>query len=42
LTPDQTADVLSFVLKSSKYAAGSTPLANKMDALLTIQLDAPK
>src|SRR5688572_11890781 len=24
LTPDQTADVLSFVLKSSKYAAGST------------------
>jgi mono/diheme cytochrome c family protein len=42
LTPDQTADVLSFVLKASKYAAGSTPLANKMDALLTIQLDAPK
>jgi hypothetical protein len=42
LTPDQTADVLAFVLKASKYAAGSTPLANKMDALLTIQLDAPK
>jgi len=42
LTPDQTADVLAYVLKSSKYATGSAPLANKMDALLTIQLDAPK
>jgi mono/diheme cytochrome c family protein len=42
LMPPQTADLLAFMLKSSKYSAGSTALEGKMDALLPIQLDAPK
>jgi mono/diheme cytochrome c family protein len=42
LTPEQTADVLAFVLKSSKYSPGSTALEGKMDALLPIEIDAPQ
>ena len=41
LTPAQTADVLAFMLKSSKYPAGSTALEGKMEALMPIQIDAP-
>ena len=41
LTPAQTADVLAFILKSSKYPAGSTALEGKMEALMPIQIDAP-
>src|SRR5262245_21438635 len=42
LMPEQTADVLAFMLKSSKFAAGSTALEGKTDALLPIKIDAPK
>jgi hypothetical protein len=41
LMPDQVADVLAFMLKQSKYAAGSTALEGKMEALIPIQIDAP-
>ena len=41
LTPAQTADVLAFMLKASKYAAGATALEGKMEALLPIQIDPP-
>ena len=42
LMPAQVADVLAFMLKSSKYPAGSTALEGKMEALLPIQIDAAK
>jgi S-disulfanyl-L-cysteine oxidoreductase SoxD len=42
LTPVQTADVLAFMLKSSKYSEGVTALEGKMEALLPIQIDAPQ
>jgi len=42
LMPAQTADLLAFMLKSSKYPAGSTALEGKMEALLPISLDALK
>ena len=35
-------NVLAFLLKASKYNAGSTALEGKMDALLPIQIDAPQ
>jgi mono/diheme cytochrome c family protein len=41
LMPDQVADVLAFMLKQSKYSAGSTALEGKMEALIPIQIDAP-
>ena len=42
LMPAQVADIMAFLLKSSKYPAGSTALEGKMEALLPIALDAPK
>ena len=42
LMPAQVADILAFLLKSSKYPAGSTALEGKVEALLPISLDAPK
>ena len=42
LMPAQTADVIAFMLKSSKYPTGSTALEGKTEALLPIQIDAPK
>jgi mono/diheme cytochrome c family protein len=42
LMPAQTADVLAFVLKASKFPAGSTALEGKVEALLPISIDAPK
>ena len=41
LMPAQVADILAFLLKSSKYPAGSTALEGKVEALLPISLDAP-
>jgi mono/diheme cytochrome c family protein len=41
LMPAQTADVLAFMLKSSKYPAGSSALEGKVEALLPISLDVP-
>ena len=42
LTPDQAAQVISFLLSQGKYPAGMTALAPKSDALLKITIDAPK
>ena len=42
LTPEQTADLLAYLLKSSKYPAGTAALEGKMEALLPITIDAPK
>ena len=42
LMPAQVADILAFLLKSSKYPAGSTALEGKVEALLPISLDAPQ
>jgi mono/diheme cytochrome c family protein len=42
LMPAQTADLLVFILKSSKYPAGSSALEGKVEALLPISLDALK
>ena len=42
LTPEQAADILSFVLSSGKYPAGTTALDAKIEPLLQIKLDAPK
>jgi len=41
LTPEQTADLLAYLLKSSNFAAGTMPLQGKMEALLPITIDAP-
>jgi len=40
LTADQAADLLAYLLKSSKYPTGSAALVGKMEALLPITLDA--
>jgi mono/diheme cytochrome c family protein len=42
LTPDQTADLIAAVLSTSKYPAGQMALANSMDALNSVKIDAPK
>lgn len=42
LSPEQTADVVAYMLNVSKYPAGAAELAPKVDALKTITIDAPK
>ena len=42
LKPDQVADVVAHILSSSKYPAGTTPLAASADQLKTIKINAPK
>jgi len=42
LTPEQAADVVSFLLSKDNYPAGSAALEGKMEPLLKIKLDAPK
>ena len=42
LTPQQTADVVSFLLSAGKYPAGTSELPKENDALKTIKLEAPK
>jgi mono/diheme cytochrome c family protein len=42
LTPAEAADLVAHLLNSSKYPAGSTPLATEVKPLLEIKLDAPK
>jgi mono/diheme cytochrome c family protein len=42
LTPEQTADVISYLLSVGKYPAGSADLPPKADDLKQITLDAPK
>ena len=42
LSPEQTADVVAYLLSVGKYPAGAADLAPKVDALKTITIDAPK
>jgi mono/diheme cytochrome c family protein len=42
LTPDQAAQVISYLLSQGKYPAGSAALPAKSDDLLKISIDAPK
>ena len=42
LTPEQTADVIAYMLSVGKYPAGSADLPGKADDLKQITLDAPK
>jgi mono/diheme cytochrome c family protein len=42
LKPEQTADIVAFILSHSKYPAGATELASTADALKPIQIVAPK
>ena len=42
LTPEQTADVIAYMLSVGKYPAGAADLPGKADALKEITLDAPK
>ena len=42
LTPEQTADVISYLLSVGKYPAGSADLPGKADDLKQITLDVPK
>ena len=40
LTPEQTADVLAYVLKRNGYPAGATDMASTMEALVAVTVDA--
>jgi mono/diheme cytochrome c family protein len=42
LTPEQAADIVSYLLSKDNYPAGSAALEGKMEPLLKIKLDAPK
>ncbi len=42
LKPEQTADIVAFILSHSKYPAGAAELASTADALKPIQIVAPK
>jgi len=42
LTPQQAADIVSHLLSSSKYPAGTTELGSKVEELMQIKIEAPK
>ena len=42
LTPEQAADIISFLLSKDAYPTGSAALEAKMEPLLKIKIDAPK
>ena len=42
LTPDQAADVISFLLSKDQYPAGSAALVGKTEPLSQIKIDSPK
>ncbi len=42
LTGDQTAEIIALMLSANKYPAGKMALANTMDALNPVKIDAPK
>ena len=42
LSPEQAADVISFLLSKDAYPSGSTALDSKMEPLLKIKIDSPK
>jgi mono/diheme cytochrome c family protein len=41
LTPEQTADVVSFILSFNKFPSGSTPLPSELDALKAVKMAEP-
>ena len=42
LTGDQTAEIIALILSHNKYPAGKTALANAMEPLNAVKIDAPK
>ena len=42
LTPAQAADIVAYMLASSKYKVGTTELESKAEALQQIKIEAPK
>jgi mono/diheme cytochrome c family protein len=42
LSPEQTAEIVAFMLSKDNYPAGSAALEGKMEPLLKITLEAPK
>jgi mono/diheme cytochrome c family protein len=42
LTPAQAADIVSYMLASSRFKSGSTELGSKTEALNQIKIEAPK
>jgi mono/diheme cytochrome c family protein len=42
LTPEQAADIISFMLSKDAYPAGSAALEGKIEPLAQIKIDAPK
>ena len=42
LTPAQAADIVAYMLASSKYKVGTTDLEGKVEALKDIKIEAPK
>src|SRR4030095_11542835 len=42
LTPDQAADVISYLLSKDSFPAGSAALESKVEPLLKIKIDSPK
>ena len=42
LTPAQAADIVAYMLASSKYKVGTTDLESKVEALQQIKIEAPK
>ena len=42
LTGDQTAEIIALILSTNKYPAGKMALANTMEALNPVKIDAPK
>src|SRR5215510_8970109 len=42
LTPEQAADIISFLLSKDQYPAGSAALESKMEPLMQIKIDSPK
>jgi S-disulfanyl-L-cysteine oxidoreductase SoxD len=41
LTPEQTADIVSFILSFNKFPSGSTPLPVELDALKAVKMAEP-
>jgi quinoprotein glucose dehydrogenase len=42
LTGDQTAEIIAVILSANKYPAGTTALANTIEALNPVKIEAPK
>ena len=42
LTPAQAADIVAYMLASSKFMAGATELEGKVEALKDIKIEMPK